>query len=1143
MSTDTIFFIPPLHCASCSNHISSLLSKLRPRPVIKAISIPDHTLVVSHPRSLLASTIRDVLEKNGYEVFDMRLDPLSNERHPFGDEEPEFDRVEFEAAIGRWLPHRQYVDEKSRKRHEQFCETCRSGDVSDSASSLTGVIIESDVEDHPRTFIATLSIEGMTCSSCVSNVSRALEDLSFVHAARVSLVTHSAKVDYQARSAQEKTGDVLEAVADAGYEASIQDIEENGSSNDGASKSQQDEWVAMFAIQGMTCSSCVANVTKAVEALGNVREVGINLVQHMGTVTIQYKAQAEKVREAIEDAGYDAQLIEVDLRGEQEKETSRTVSIRIEGMHCQRCPGRIQNALDKFPLIVDRPLALDAPIVTVTYTPAAPNFTIRSVLSAVSKIDKAFIVSIYHPPSLEQRSRAIVAKERRHILYRIVLSTIIAIPTFVIGIVIMNFLSHDTDTYQYMMSKVFGAPRAEWATLLLSTPVYFFAADIFHRRTLHELKVLWKPSSKVPLMRRFYRFGSMNMLVSFGTTISYVASLAGLAMETANESYADDPSRQSYFDSVVFLTLFLLVGRYAEAQMKSKSGDAVGALGRLRPSTAHVVLPSGYGSASKFEEVEVDLVDVGDCIKVFNGTSSPCDGVVVEGRTHFDESSLTGESKLVSKESGHVVYAGTVNRGDAVAIRVTGSAGTSMLDSIINVVREGQSKRAPIERIADALTAYFVPGICVLAVVTWIGWLCLGLSPFWSLQFAIAVFVIACPCGLGLAAPTVLFVGAGMAAKRGILVKGGGEAFQEASRLDVVVFDKTGTITEGAVKIENADFLHPLLSKGDVLAALQAVEENSSHPLAKAALAFAKAQAPNSVSASGVAEVPGRGLKGTVDMAGASYDVLVGNEALLASFSVPISPKISLAMDLRKSEAKSVILLAVRPVHEASYTLAATFAATDPVRPEASDVVASLQKRGIDVWLLSGDNERTAHAVGAQVGIPMTNIIGGAMPDQKASKITYLQRALSRETSGGLFRDPTNRRAIVAMVGDGINDAPALTAADVGIAIGSGSDVSIASASFVLLTSRLQTLLTLIDLSRAVFRRVKVNFAWAAVYNVVALPFAAGLFYWIRLGGGGHLRLDPAFAALAMALSSISVVGSSLLLRTQLWGVGFRDEP
>jgi heavy metal translocating P-type ATPase len=425
-------------------------------------------------------------------------------------------------------------------------------------------------------------------------------------------------------------------------------------------------------------------------------------------------------------------------------------------------------------------------------------------------------------------------------------------------------------------------------------------------------------------------------------------------------------------------------------------------------------------------------------------------------------------------------------------------------------------------------------------------------------KFAIAVFVIACPCGIGLAAPTALFVGGGLAAQHGILAKGGGEAFQEASGLDCIVFDKTGTLTQGGEpEITDHEYLTRddarAIDKKTILGVLKKLEESSSHPIAKAAVSFCESREALDVDTRRIDEIAGKGMKGsftTETLEGQLVEALVGNETLMAEYRVAIPSEVTKTLDSWKIQGKSIALVAVRIVPDTktllseTWSLSAIFAASDPLRPEAFAVIEALQQRGIDVWMISGDNPTTACAVGDMVGIARDNIIAGVLPDQKAETIQYLQRSLKKSDSRSMFGRKykyTQQRATVAMVGDGINDSPALTIADVGIAIGSGSDIAISSAEFVLISSSLTSLLTLIDLSRAVFNRIKFNFGWALVYNLLALPVAAGLLYPVT-SNGAHIRLDPVWASLAMALSSVSVICSSLLLRSRLPVVGFRAE-
>lgn len=555
----------------------------------------------------------------------------------------------------------------------------------------------------------------------------------------------------------------------------------------------------------------------------------------------------------------------------------------------------------------------------------------------------------------------------------------------------------------------------------------------------------------------------------------------------------------------------------------------------------------------------IDQLELGDIVRIANGASPPYDGIVVEGESRFDESSLTGESKPVFKKIGDKIFSGTINQANPVTMKITRRSGDSMLDQIIDAVRQGQIRRAPIERVADAITGIFVPAITLIAILDWILWLSLGVSgrlpedwmdndvggwPFWSLQFAISVFVVACPCGIGLAAPTALFVGGGLAAKHGILVKGGGEAFQEASHLDCIVFDKMGTITEGG---EPAVTDHHMLYGGEidkVWGALLDLEQNSSHPIARAMVSFASSMSPPVLRATAVEEIPGKGVKGSFPVIAGTksmqLDIIIGNEALMHDHIGAIPSVNAATLDTWKREAKSVVLVAARTrpdsttTNAAPWELAMMLAVADSIRPEAKSMLQVLRDRRIAAWMISGDNPTTAHAVGKAVGIPPENIIAGVLPEQKADKIQYLQKTLHGTGS-------TSKRALIAMVGDGINDSPALTVADVGIAIGSGSDIAISSAEFVLVTSGLGSLLTLIDLSRVVFRRIKFNFGWALVYNCVAVPVAAGVFYPI-VSNGSHVRLDPVWSSLAMALSSVSVVCSSLLIRTQIPLVGFRSK-
>ncbi|GAB1315687.1 ATPase, P type cation/copper-transporter [Madurella fahalii] len=1190
----TSFLIGNLHCPTCVSTIKTVLHEscgdlvhwVSPNIVTSVVTV-DHAPAASFQR------MRGALEESGFEVcgartssgdvFDLDM-AITDNRAGEGSSRS---RGGSGGTFGRWImssgqaPHPQRSD-----AHLRNCEQCRSGtgraeldekqllettshhselNLSKNASLGQGstppkpfIAIESDDDaSMPPVWRATVAVGGMTCASCANMITDGLNKREWVSNVTVNLLGNSATADLTAR---EKADELVQAIEDLGYEATLDAVVEVKQSKPrGAAK--PDSWRASLAVGGMTCAACANNITKELRKKDWIKDVTVNLLSNSATVEFHGRANADKLVEAIEDLGYDAALDNVvSLDQEADDGHERTVEIRIDGLYCEHCPGRVTNSLAGFrkQLKVIAEPTRQRPIMKISYVADAPSFTIRRILAAIEACDPEFAASIHHPPSLEERSKQIQRKHQLQILYRVIFAGLVCIPSFIIGILYMSLLP-DSESKHFMMAPwTSGISRAQVSLFIMATPVYFFAADLFHRRAIKEIANLWRRGSRVPLLQRFYRFGSMNTLMSLGTTIAYISSVSQMIAAAAHRP-AETNDSNFYFDSVVFLTFFLLLGRLIESYSKSRTGDAVEMLGKLAPTTATLV--EGYGTEKEEDMVvKADLLDFGDVVRVTHGASPPADGVVVRGESNFDESSLTGESRPVKKSPGDEVFSGTVNNGGSLLVRITGAPGQSLLDQIVNVVREGQTKRAPIERVADLMTSYFVPVVTLIAILTWIIWLSLGFSGripghfldvtsggwvAFSLQFAIAVFVVACPCGLALAAPTAIFVGGGLAAKYGILAKGGGEAFEKANRVDCVVFDKTGTLTMGGEpSITDSEIYADEAQKDALLAALKGVEENSSHPIAKAIVSFCAAKTTSRATIDNLQEIPGKGMKATYHGTGseeAAFDIAVGNEALMADLSVSIPASTTQTLLKWKGEAKSVALIATSSSPD-TWTLSAILSISDPIRPEAPSIIRALQQSGTRVWMLSGDNPTTAAAVAAQLGIPPDQVLAGVLPTGKADKIKYLQSTLKAKTGstrGGA--ESATRRATVAMVGDGINDSPALTTADVGIAIGSGADVAISSADFVLVKSDLRSVVTLLDLSRTVFRRIKFNFGWAVVYNCLALPVAAGVFYPIALPDGQHVRLDPVWASLAMALSSISVVVSSLLLRVRWGAVGFKE--
>ncbi|KAK5080327.1 hypothetical protein LTS08_000003 [Lithohypha guttulata] len=1031
-------------------------------------------------------------------------------------------------------------------------------------------------KDEAKVYIATISIEGMTCASCSGTITAELEQMDIVQHVGVNLLSNSATVTFSGPSSN--ADNIVEAIEDVGYEATIDDVQAAVSPND-----SNHFYKASLSIEGMTCGSCVGTITRGLQDLPDVQEVNVDLVGDGATVGFKNWSTVDSILTKIGDLGYGATVVDFEeLYAKEQGRASheRSVQFQISGMYCPNCPiniaSAIHGAFGDDVLISEHP-SLKNPRITLAYRPNPPTLTIRRLLSVINAVDAAWSATVYHPPSVEERSRTLQRKERDRILRHLFLTFLVAIPSFIIGVVYMSLVSEENGTRRWFEEPIWSGTtmRMEWSLFIMTTPAMFYGASIFHARALKEIWSLWRPKSKVSFLRRLYRFGSMNLLISAGTSVAYFASLAVLIMEATASQPIDthhdmDNRRKSmtYFDTVTFLTFFILIGRFLEAYSKAKTGDAVAMLSGLRPTEALLLDDSFDENGPEYKpatrKVPVSVLEVGDNVVILHGASPPTDGILEQDGTFvFDESSLTGESKPVKKIRGDTIFTGSVNVSDPVKITVTELGGKSMLDQIVAVVRDGQAKRAPIERVADLLTGYFVPAITMLAIVTWIVWLALGTSgrlpadwldadqggwAFWSVEFAIAVFVVACPCGIGLAAPTALFVGGGLAAKSGILVQGGGEAFQEASQLDAIVFDKTGTLTEGQMMVTDVQFLDEkkaVLLQHLVFALTKAMEESSTHPIARAVADYCSqhgADRPEVVIKSAeIKEMPGQGMTGRFVLQDPSsptdtaYEAAIGNGRLLSTLSPSVTEHsqvsatnlyLSQILARLQSTGFSTAIFCWRklPLDALSDTSCAAaspfvpitvFGISDPIRQEAQTVLQALRDSGVDVHMCTGDNQTTAQAIASQLSIPVSNVRAGIMPQGKASYIRELQSL-----------GQSSRRRIIAFVGDGTNDTPALSAADVSIALSSGSDVAVTTASFILLNSSLQTIPELVKLAKRVFLRVKLNFAWAAVYNICLIPVAAGVFFPIS-----QWRLSPVWASAAMAGSSVSVVLSSLALK------------
>ncbi|GAA0191171.1 copper-translocating P-type ATPase [Lactobacillus kefiranofaciens] len=572
---------------------------------------------------------------------------------------------------------------------------------------------------------------------------------------------------------------------------------------------------------------------------------------------------------------------------------------------------------------------------------------------------------------------------------------------------------------------------------------------------------------------------NMNTLVAVGTSVAYFYSI--FAMFTG---------REVYFESAAFVTVFVLLGDAMEEKMHNNASNALAKLIDLQAKDAEVE------RNGKFVKVPLEQVKVGDIIRVKPGEKVPVDGVIVHGSSTLDESMVTGESMPVTKKKGDDVVGSTINTNGTFTFKATKVGSDTMLSQIVDLVKKAQTSHAPIQNLTDKISNIFVPAVLIIAIITFVLWyVFLGATAVNAMLFAVSVVVIACPCALGLATPTALMVGTARSAKMGVLIKNG-EVLEEVSDIDTVVFDKTGTITVGKPQVTDV-----VGDQNKVLTIAASLENNSEHPLATAVVKKANENNISLANVKNFAAIEGKGVKANYG----DQEAFVGSERLLEDISISREMK-DQAAKLQK-EAKTVVYVGL------GKEIIGLIAIQDVPKPSSKAAIAELKKRGLKTVMLTGDNENVAQAISEEIGIDQ--VIAGVLPTEKAAEIKKLQ----------------NSGRTVAFVGDGINDAPALSTANVGIAMGSGTDIAIESGGIVLVQNDLMGVVRALDISKKTFNRIKLNLFWALIYNTIGIPIAAGLFM------GLGLTLSPELAGLAMAFSSVSVVTSSLLLnKTKIAG-------
>ncbi len=747
--------------------------------------------------------------------------------------------------------------------------------------------------------------------------------------------------------------------------------------------------------------------------------------------------------------------------------TLERCDLTISGMHCAACVGRVEKAILRVPGVQEATVNLLAERAAVQFNPkvAKPEELIAAVSD--SGYDASMATMDHFGPSSEsaETTPGRKATEAQDLLRRFLISLALTIPVLVMG------MGPHVGLLPMHWTML---PWWNWAQALLTAPVLFWAGSGFFRGAWAALR---------------QRASDMNTLIVVGTSAAYLYSLA---VTVAPGYFAARGVESSvYFETAAVIVTLILMGRLLEARAKRSTGTAIEKLIGLQPKTARLVRDG--------QETDVPLsgVQVGDRLLVRPGEKVPVDGVVVSGQSWVDESMLTGESLPVEKSVGASVTGATLNQRGAFTMEAKRVGKDTALAQIVRMVEQAQGSRAPIQRLADVITGYFVPVVLMLAVATFTGWFLLGPEPKFlhALLASVAVLIIACPCALGLATPTAIMVGTGRGAQLGVLIKDA-ESLETVQRVRTVVLDKTGTVTAGKPAL--TDVLTAAgVTEMELLRLAASVERGSEHPLAGAIVAGAQQRGIELTEATQFQALAGRGVEASVE----SHALLLGNAALLHERTIDTSD-FAAEMERLAREGKTPMLVAM------DGKAAGVLAVADPIKPTASAAIARLKAMGITVVLLTGDNRRTAEAVARQVGIERT--LAEVLPEHKAAEIKRLQ----------------GTGQVVAMVGDGINDAPALAQADIGMAIGTGTDVAIEAADVVLMRGDLNGVADAIELSRATMRNIRQNLAFAFGYNTLGIPIAAGLLFPFT----GWL-LSPMIASAAMALSSVSVVTNALRLR------------
>ena len=802
-----------------------------------------------------------------------------------------------------------------------------------------------------------------------------------------------------------------------------------------------------FKISGMTCSACANRIEKVVSKMEGVKDANVNFATETLTVNYDDKAITKlDIEEKVEKIGFKIQ------------KNIQSHNYKIEGMTCSACANRVEKVTKKMSGVENAVVNFATEKLSISYDADVINFG-----DIKAKVEKAGYKLIREDEQKVEEKRKKL-DEKGKLFWRLILSLIFAVPLLTItmghmvGMPLPNIMDPMMNPLNFAIIQ-----------LVLTIPVMIIGYKFYYIG----YKNLFKLSP------------NMDSLIAIGTSAAFIYSLYGTyKIYTGDSSYA----MSLYYEAAVTILALITLGKYLEAISKGKTSQAIKKLMGLAPKTATIV------RGGKELVIPIDEVVVGDIIIVKPGEKLPVDGEVIEGATAVDEAMLTGESIPVEKTVGSKVIGASINKTGFIKYKATKVGKDTALSQIIKLVEDAQGSKAPIAKMADIIASYFVPIVIGLAILASIGWLVAGESGVFALTIFISVLVIACPCALGLATPTAIMVGTGKGAEYGVLIKGG-EALEVTHQIDTIVFDKTGTITEGKPVV--TDIITTTISEEELLSIAASSEKGSEHPLGEAIVKGAEERSIEFKEISNFKAIPGHGIQVEIE----GKVILLGNKKLMTENSIEVGD-LGLKSDKLANEGKTPMYIAI------NNKLEGIIAVADTVKPSSKEAIENLHKMGIKVAMITGDNKKTADAIAKQVGIDI--VLAEVLPEDKANEVKKLQEKGSK----------------VAMVGDGINDAPALAQADIGIAIGTGTDVAIESANIVLMKGDLKDVATAIKLSKATIRNIKQNLFWAFGYNVLGIPVAMGVLHIF----GGPL-LNPMIGAAAMSLSSVSVLANALRLR------------